>query len=137
MLTALASSGLDVRYTVVSGPAKVSGDQLTLTGTGPVVIVAEQPGNAQFLPALSQALVTIVEPDEPPAINLPPPGTDGRLVLEVTAGLGEEVIVETTTDLSAWVETQRVTGEGRGAPVRITIIPQVGGDARFWRLRRP
>jgi hypothetical protein len=78
-----------------------------------------------------------VAPTEPPAIKLPPPGADGKLALEVTAGAGAEVIVETTTDLNAWSETQQVTGQGTGTPVRVTITPQAGVEARFWRVRRP
>jgi hypothetical protein len=58
-------------------------------------------------------------------------------MLEVTAGDGAEVILETTTDLNAWSETQRVTGQGTGTPVRVTITPQAGVEARFWRVRWP
>jgi hypothetical protein len=75
-------------------------------------------------------------PTEPPAIELPPPGADGKLTLHVTAVAGQEVIVETTTDLNAWTEAQRVTGQGSGTPVRVTITPQPGVEARFWRVRR-
>jgi hypothetical protein len=76
-------------------------------------------------------------PEEPPVIDLPPPGADGKLTLEVTAGAGQEVVVETTTDLNAWTEAQRVTGQGSGTPVRVSITPQAGVEARFWRVRRP
>ena len=76
-------------------------------------------------------------PEEPPVVVLPPPGADGKLTLEVTAGAGQEVIVETTTDLNAWTEAQRVTGQGSGTPVRVIITPQANVDARFWRVRRP
>ncbi len=48
-LTATASSGLPVTYTVVSGPATVSGSTVTLTGaTGSVTIRASQAGNALY-----------------------------------------------------------------------------------------
>ncbi|MEI6786738.1 MAG: MBG domain-containing protein, partial [Verrucomicrobiota bacterium] len=47
-LSATASSGLAVQYTVVSGPATVSGNQLTLTGAGVVTVAADQPGNANY-----------------------------------------------------------------------------------------
>ena len=50
---------------------------------------------------------------------------------------GQEVIVETTTDLNAWSEAQRVTGQGTGTPVKVTVTPQTGVEARFWRVRRP
>ncbi len=51
MLAATSSSGLTVTYLVVSGPATISGDQLTLTGTGTVVVRASQAGNTNYLAA--------------------------------------------------------------------------------------
>jgi len=51
-LQAYSSSGLPVSYEVVSGPASISGNTVTLTGTpGEVVIKAAQAGNAQYAPA--------------------------------------------------------------------------------------
>ncbi len=53
-LTATASSGLAVTYTVVSGPAMLSGNTVTLTGaTGTVVIRADQAGNDVYAAATS------------------------------------------------------------------------------------
>lgn len=46
-----ASSGLPITYTVLSGPATISGDQLTITGPGSVTVQASQPGDATYLPA--------------------------------------------------------------------------------------
>ncbi|WP_438483296.1 MBG domain-containing protein [Oleiharenicola lentus] len=50
-LSATASSGLSVAFSVVSGPATVSGNQLSLTGAGTVTVRAEQSGNATYNPA--------------------------------------------------------------------------------------
>ena len=47
-LTATATSGLPVGFTVVSGPAAVSGNTLTLTAQGTVTVRATQPGDATF-----------------------------------------------------------------------------------------
>lgn len=47
-LTASATSGLPITYTVLSGPASVSGSTATITGAGSVTIRASQPGNANF-----------------------------------------------------------------------------------------
>jgi alpha-tubulin suppressor-like RCC1 family protein len=47
-LSATATSGLPVSYTVLSGPATVTGSNLTLTGTGAVTIRARQSGNENF-----------------------------------------------------------------------------------------
>ncbi|MSU66241.1 MAG: hypothetical protein EXS38_09115 [Opitutus sp.] len=51
-LQATATSGLPIAFAVISGPATLSGDTLTLTGpTGPVTIRATQAGNTIFLAA--------------------------------------------------------------------------------------
>jgi hypothetical protein len=50
-LNATASSGLAVVYSVISGPATVSGSVLTTTGTGTVTVEANQSGNANYFAA--------------------------------------------------------------------------------------
>ena len=50
-LSATASSGLPVTFSVISGPATVSGNVLTITGTGTVTVEASQPGNGTFAAA--------------------------------------------------------------------------------------
>jgi len=42
------SAGLPVSFSVVSGPARVSGNRLSVTGAGRVVLAANQPGNTEF-----------------------------------------------------------------------------------------
>jgi len=49
-LQAVASSGLPVTY-AVSGPAVLSGNQLTIQGPGSVTVTASQAGNGGYLPA--------------------------------------------------------------------------------------
>ncbi len=46
-----ASSGLSVTFTILSGPATISGSTVTLTGNGTVVVRASQAGNASWAPA--------------------------------------------------------------------------------------
>jgi hypothetical protein len=70
-LTATASSGLAVTYTVVSGPAAVNGSLLTITGAGSVSVQADQAGNVNWLPAppvqgtfvVNQAVLTVIADD--------------------------------------------------------------------------
>lgn len=50
-LAATADSDLTVSFTVVAGPATVSGNQLTLTGTGTVTVRASQEGDDSYLAA--------------------------------------------------------------------------------------
>lgn len=60
-LTATASSGLPVTFEIVSGPATISGNTVTITGVGTVVIRATQNGNDDFLPATGVEQTFIVE----------------------------------------------------------------------------
>ncbi len=52
-LIATSSSGLTVTFEVVSGPATIDGNTVTLTGAGMVEIKAEQIGNVDYDPAPS------------------------------------------------------------------------------------
>ena len=51
VLGATSTSGMAVTFSLVSGPATLSGSSLTLTGAGTVVIAANQAGNANYLAA--------------------------------------------------------------------------------------
>jgi len=50
-LSATASSGLTVSFSVVSGNGSISGNQLTLLGTGSITVRASQSGDAAWLAA--------------------------------------------------------------------------------------
>ena len=51
-VNATATSGLPVTFSIVSGPATISNNRITLTGsTGTVIVRASQIGNAQYLAA--------------------------------------------------------------------------------------
>ena len=53
-ISATASSGLAVNFTIVSGPATISGNTITLNGTpGTVSVQANQSGNGDYNPAPS------------------------------------------------------------------------------------
>ncbi len=50
-LKATASSGLPVSYTILSGPAVLTGNQLKFLSIEPVTVAASQAGNSRFEPA--------------------------------------------------------------------------------------
>ncbi len=52
-LSATASSGLPVSFAVQSGPATLSGNALTMTGTGTITLRASQSGNTNYFAAVS------------------------------------------------------------------------------------
>ena len=64
-LQAQASSALPVDFAVVSGPAKLSGSVLTVTGAGNLVIGASQPGNVYYSPATTCKRVIHSRPRSP------------------------------------------------------------------------
>src|SRR6185369_10302000 len=47
-LSATASSGLPVTFSIVSGPASLSGTTLTMTGAGSVTVRASQSGDVNW-----------------------------------------------------------------------------------------
>lgn len=59
-----ASSGLPILLEVVSGPARVAGEALVLTGTGRVVVRASQPGNVDYRAAqtITQIFTVVSDP---------------------------------------------------------------------------
>lgn len=68
-IPAEATSGLEVMFEVISGPAAVDGNTITLEGiSGEVVVEASQPGNDEYDPA-DPVLNTFMVID--PAVNTP------------------------------------------------------------------
>jgi len=70
-LPATASSGLAITYTVVSGPATIAGDTLTLSGTGTVVVQATQAGNGTYAPVSETETITVSPPNATDTPTLP------------------------------------------------------------------
>ncbi len=101
-LGATASSALTVTYTVVSGPATVAGDTVTLTGIpGVVTITAQQPGNAVYAaaPDVTRSFTVLA--------NYPAPTPDGYAG-SVTGGAGtgsQSVTVTTAADFRTHAES--------------------------------
>ncbi len=52
-LIATASSGLEISFSVVSGPVTISGNTVTITGAGTVEVMASQAGDATYAAATS------------------------------------------------------------------------------------
>ena len=50
-LTASATSGLPVSFSLLGGPAILTGSEVQVTGAGPVTLQANQTGDAFYLPA--------------------------------------------------------------------------------------
>jgi Big-like domain-containing protein/VCBS repeat protein len=68
-LAASASSGLAVVFSVLSGPASVSGNTLTITGAGTVVVAADQSGDTNYS-AATEVTHSITVNKATPAVGL-------------------------------------------------------------------
>ena len=71
-LSATSTSGLPVTFSLLSGPATLSGSTLTITGVGTVVVTANQAGNANYT-AASQVTASVVVNQAAQTITLAPP----------------------------------------------------------------
>lgn len=58
-LTATSDSGLPVSFSLLSGPASLTENTVTITGVGVITIEASQPGDATYGPATAQQAVTV------------------------------------------------------------------------------
>ncbi|QMU28785.1 T9SS type A sorting domain-containing protein [Adhaeribacter radiodurans] len=65
ILSAQASSGLPVTFKLVSGPAILKNNNLTVTGVGKVIVKATQSGNATYAAAPEVTQTILVDPSSP------------------------------------------------------------------------
>lgn len=133
-LTAATSSGLSAKFSIVSGPATVVGDQLTLAGEGAVVVRAEQAGNEQFLPASLDRTITVTRATQKltwlkPGAAVLSVGQSYPLAAESSSGL--PVTIRVGSGPAAIADgAVAVTGAGL-----ILMIAEQAGDVRYSPLR--
>ena len=132
VLSATASSGLGVTYSVVDGPAVVEGATVRFTGMGLVHLAADQAGDANYVAALSVVRAVQVAPGLTATFN--PAGSPDGNRLSIILDAGVQADVEESMDLGNWITLGSVQGRGAVQPVSFTLG---GGTAtsRFWRLR--
>ncbi len=128
-----ASSGLPVSFQVISGPATISGSTITLTGSGNVVIEANQAGNGTYNAAPPVTQSFSVAPG-----TSSPCSTTGSIVREQwnnVFGIDvSDIPVNTTPSSTSSIlklETQN-TGDNMGARIRGYVCPPLSGNYRFY-----
>jgi len=134
-IPASATSGLPVTLAVISGPASIVGNTVTLTGaTGTVTVSASQNGDANWNPA------PVVER----SFNVNPPGlanqtitfpaisnkqtTDAPFGISATASSGLPVTLEVVSG-PATISGKTVTLDG--TPGQVTVRASQSGDAQY------
>lgn len=94
-ISASATSSLNVELSVVSGPASVSSNSLSITGVGDITLKASQAGNDFYYPATDvTATITIVTVASPVLVNPTVSGVSSYMAQGVTVypTLFEEVV---------------------------------------------
>ena len=125
ILNASSSSALPVSIALISGPATLNGQALSITGAGEITLEATQEGNDDFLPAMpvrrsftvNKAPLTVTADD----LNI----TFGDLIPEFTYSLSGLVNGDTEQDLNATI-TLNAISEEEGLTNAGTYVIQVG-----------
>jgi hypothetical protein len=143
MLKGTDSSGLPLTYVVDMLPA--SG---TLSGTAPDLVYIPKPGfngrdtigfrvfnGARYS---SSALVQIrIDASQRTSLKLIAPAKDAKqFELDVRAGNGVKVVVDSSTDLNQWSEVISTAGKGNSVTVSVKVPIDSNAKSQFWRVRR-
>ncbi len=129
-LSATASSGLAVTYSVVSGPVSLSGNEVTITGAGAATISVNQAGDANYLPApeVTQTF-TIAKADQVITFAAIEDQIleDGSMTLSAEAGSGLPVSFSVVSG-PVTINGNEATFDGLGT---VTIAASQAGNDNF------
>ncbi len=100
-LEATSSAEIPMQYRVISGSATLSGEVLSITGSGEVVVEAYNDGNENYLPVAVQQSFVVTEPGKltqtltvaslPDTVNV---GDEVELDITVSSGLNPDIDLE-------------------------------------------
>jgi hypothetical protein len=128
-LNARAGSGQRVTFQIVSGPATISGNMLSITGIGSVIVRASQPGNSAYSPAPDVDQAFTVYP--PPLMSISQ--SSGSIVISWptnVAGFGLESAPALSDPWSS-IDSSPAVINGR-----YTISLTANDETHFYRLRK-
>ena len=112
-LSATSTSNLAVSFSVLSGPGAVSGNTLTITGAGTVVLAANQAGNSNYSAATQVTRSIVVNPASQ-TITFTPPASP------VTYG-GAPIALSATSTSNLAVSFSVLSGPGTVSGNTLTI----------------
>jgi sugar lactone lactonase YvrE len=114
------ASGNAVVFSVLSGPASISGNQLTITGTGTVVVAADQLGNANYS-AAAEVTQSVLVNQAPQSITFTALSVElygvAPITLSATGGASGNAVVFSVLSGPASVSGNQLTITGTGTVV--------------------
>lgn len=126
-LSATATSGWPIAYTLVSGPATLSGNVLTVTGVGSVIVQADQSGNTDYSAAPSvQQTITVNPAATSINVSVSPSseeyGVDGTITITATMSWSGSGVAPTASNIIiGGTGPSGYSATSCGAPVSNTI----------------
>lgn len=129
-VTASASSGLPVSFSIVSGPATISGGTITLTGQGTVTVQASQSGDANYNAATSVDQSFTVY--SPPGMSLAMSGGNNMVITWPTNVPG--FTLRSTTNLGPNAVWTTVTPAPMIVNGQYMVTDTFSGPAKFYQL---
>lgn len=131
-LEGASSSGLEVSYEVVEGPATLEGNILTITGAGTVQVKAEQAGNDEYKPA--EAITSTLLVKALLVISGSVSGTEGESLTGVVQALTTGGGVSGSSDLDG----NNFTIAGlRDGDYYVRVIPAEGSLSSYYLTYYP
>jgi hypothetical protein len=131
-LSASASSGLTIVFSVLSGPGTISGSTLTITGAGTVVVAANQAGNSNCAAAtqvtqsitVNQATQTIAftAPTSPVTYGVSP------ITLVATGGASGNAVVFSVVSGPGTISGNSLTITGAGT---VVVAANQAGNSNY------
>lgn len=129
-VNATASSGLAVSFSVLSGPATITGNIVHITGTGTVTVRASQPGDSNYNPASdADQSFTVARADQ--TISFGPLAAktfgDADFIVNATASSGLAVSFSILSGPATILgNTIHITGAGA-----VTVRASQAGDSNY------
>jgi hypothetical protein len=133
-LNATASSGLPVSLEVLSGPATLSGNVVTLTGWGTVTVSASQPGNGTYsaAPNVVQSFFVVLPNN---TIASPQRLSDGTFEFAFYGAVGSNYTLQASTSLTDW--TSLFSFACTNSPTVVLDTSATNFSRRFYRVVLP
>lgn len=134
-VSATSGSGLTVTFILLSGPANLVGNRLTLTGEpGTIVIRASQAGNQTYLPVSMEESITVTENSNDTSVliasvshlTFDAEGSSDSLL--ITSNVNWELI-----NLPAWIGVDTLGGSGNKMLV-CTAVENTGVETRYGEI---